>query len=146
MLNGEHVVLELVQHEILESPVTTYNFEVEDFHTYYVGEENVLVHNKCTRKALIEFTEKSADAVEEMDAHHVFPQKFRTRFEELTGNASWIDDPRYGAWWELHDHRRKAYAYNKEWEEFLKSNPNMDQILDFGIDISKRNGLEIYFQ
>ena len=47
ILNGEQVVLELVQHEILESPVATYNFEVEDFHTYYVGEANVLVHNKC---------------------------------------------------------------------------------------------------
>ena len=47
MLNGEKVVLELVQHEILETPVTTYNFEVADFHTYYVGTYNVLVHNKC---------------------------------------------------------------------------------------------------
>ena len=47
MLNGEHVVLEQVQHEILESPVVTYNFEVEDFHTYYVGENEILVHNKC---------------------------------------------------------------------------------------------------
>ena len=34
MLNGKKVVLELVQHEILETPVTTYNFEVADFHTY----------------------------------------------------------------------------------------------------------------
>ena len=46
MLNGEKVVLEIVQHEILETPVTTYNFEVADFHTYYVGTYNVLVHNK----------------------------------------------------------------------------------------------------
>ena len=48
MLNGEYVVVEQVQHELLESPETTYNFEVEDFHTYYVGEEPVLVHNECT--------------------------------------------------------------------------------------------------
>ena len=47
MLNGEKVVLELVQHEILETPVKTYNFEVADFHTYYVGTNKVLVHNKC---------------------------------------------------------------------------------------------------
>ncbi len=46
-IHGERVILELVQHEILESPVTTYNFEVADFHTYYVGETDVLVHNKC---------------------------------------------------------------------------------------------------
>ncbi len=27
--------------------MATYNFEVEDFHTYYVGEEGILVHNAC---------------------------------------------------------------------------------------------------
>ena len=47
MLNGEYVVIEQVQHELLESPEITYNFEVEGFHTYYVGLENILVHNKC---------------------------------------------------------------------------------------------------
>ena len=47
MLNGEYVVVEQVQHELLESPETTYNFEVEGFHTYYVGSHSTLVHNKC---------------------------------------------------------------------------------------------------
>ena len=45
--NGEYVVVEKVQHEILEEPVKTYNFEVEDYHTYFVGETSVLVHNEC---------------------------------------------------------------------------------------------------
>ena len=45
-VNGEYVVVEKVQHELLEAPVTVYNFEVEDFHTYYVG-DGVLVHNDC---------------------------------------------------------------------------------------------------
>ena len=46
--NGELVTVEWVQHEILESPIKVYNFEVEEFHTYFVGECGVLVHNKCT--------------------------------------------------------------------------------------------------
>jgi hypothetical protein len=45
--SGEYVVVELIQHEILETPVKVYNFEVEDFHTYYVGKSSVLVHNAC---------------------------------------------------------------------------------------------------
>ena len=45
--NGELVTVEWVQHEILESPIKVYNFEVEDFHTYFVGESSVLVHNMC---------------------------------------------------------------------------------------------------
>lgn len=31
----------------LEEPVTVYNFEVEDYHTYYVSEYKALVHNMC---------------------------------------------------------------------------------------------------
>ena len=47
-LNGEYVVVEQVQHEILEAPIKVYNFEVEDFHTYFVGDgKGVLVHNQC---------------------------------------------------------------------------------------------------
>lgn len=45
-------VVEKVQHEILEAPITVYNFEVEDYHTYYVAASAdsdlfVLVHNRC---------------------------------------------------------------------------------------------------
>ena len=46
-VNGEYVVVEKIQHEILESPVTVYNFEVEGFHTYYVSNIAILVHNLC---------------------------------------------------------------------------------------------------
>ena len=31
----------------LEEPVTVYNFEVEDYHTYYVSGQKALVHNMC---------------------------------------------------------------------------------------------------
>ena len=48
--SGEYVVVELIQHEILESPIKVYNFEVKDFHTYYVSESAVLVHNACGQR------------------------------------------------------------------------------------------------
>ena len=48
-VNGEYVILEKIEHELLESPVKVYNFEVEDFHTYYVGDSGVLVHNMCAQ-------------------------------------------------------------------------------------------------
>lgn len=47
LLNGEYVVVEWVQHELLENPVRVYNFQVEGFHTYYVSSHSILVHNKC---------------------------------------------------------------------------------------------------
>jgi len=46
LVNGEYVVVEKVQHELLERPVKVYNFQVEDYHTYYVA-SGVLVHNSC---------------------------------------------------------------------------------------------------
>ena len=67
MLNGEYVVVEQVQHELLESPETTYNFEVEDYHTYYVGTTSVLVHNKCDAK------------VNKTEVHHVVEQCQKTK-------------------------------------------------------------------
>ncbi len=50
LVNGEYAVVEKVQHEILEAPVTVYNFQVEDYHTYYVTDIGVLVHNMCAKK------------------------------------------------------------------------------------------------
>lgn len=52
LVNGKKVVVEQVQHEILESPLAVYNLEVEGNHNYYVAENSdstdfVLVHNKC---------------------------------------------------------------------------------------------------
>ena len=47
LVNGEYIVVEKVQHEILEAPITVYNFQVEDYHTYYVADAGVLVHNSC---------------------------------------------------------------------------------------------------
>ncbi len=45
--NGENVIISSVEVEELDTPETTYNFEVGDYHTYYVGEEGILVHNDC---------------------------------------------------------------------------------------------------
>ena len=45
LLNGEYVIIEQIQHEILETPITVYNFEVAKLHTYYVSKSRILVHN-----------------------------------------------------------------------------------------------------
>ncbi len=47
---GICVKIEAIQIEKLSKPETTYNFEVEDFHTYYVTESKVLVHNLCKQE------------------------------------------------------------------------------------------------
>ena len=47
LVNGEYVVVEKVQHELLEAPINVYNFNVDGYHTYYVTYSGVLVHNSC---------------------------------------------------------------------------------------------------
>ena len=46
--NGTKGTVEDISNEGLEEPVTVYNFEVKDFHTYFVGESGALVHNTCS--------------------------------------------------------------------------------------------------
>lgn len=46
--DGTYAIINSIEIETLESPETTYNFEVADFHTYYVGEISVCVHNSCS--------------------------------------------------------------------------------------------------
>ena len=48
--NGKTVIIDSIEIDTLESPETTYNFEVADFHTYYVTDSNILVHNMCRIK------------------------------------------------------------------------------------------------
>ena len=72
LLNGEYVIVEQVQHEILEAPVTVYNFEVEDFHTYYVSDSAILVHNACkpTSPNQMQKQVKSGQAPKGVDSVH----------------------------------------------------------------------------
>ena len=44
-VNGNVLLVENFNVELTDEPVKVYNFEVEDFHTYHVGEFRILVHN-----------------------------------------------------------------------------------------------------
>ena len=45
-VNGEDLIVEDYYIKLTEEPVSVYNFQVEDFHTYFVGDCSVWVHNK----------------------------------------------------------------------------------------------------
>ena len=45
-VDGDEVEITDLQLEKLAEPILVYNLEVEDFHTHFVGEYGVLVHNK----------------------------------------------------------------------------------------------------
>jgi hypothetical protein len=71
--SGKYAIVEKTQHEILESPITVYNFEVEDFHTYYVGKIGILVHNACKKftpdqQAVIDLARESRNGLSRGEA------------------------------------------------------------------------------
>ncbi len=51
-VSGEDLIIEDYSIETIEKPVSVYNFQVEDFHTYFVSNCTVWVHNDCTPEQL----------------------------------------------------------------------------------------------
>ncbi len=43
--NGKYGIIKSATFQQLETLENTYNFEVEDYHTYYVGNDGILTHN-----------------------------------------------------------------------------------------------------
>ncbi len=60
--DGDLEYITSVSSERLLEPIRVYNFEVQDWHTYYVSDSNILVHNACSLK----FARKSAAQIEKM--------------------------------------------------------------------------------
>lgn len=60
VLMYNNCIASLISKEIeeLDEEEITYNFEVEGYHTYYVGEHSILVHNKCAEAYLNEALER----------------------------------------------------------------------------------------
>ena len=66
-VTGNILLVENFAIELTEKPVTVYNFQVEDFHTYFVGECGVWVHNACTREQL---AKNSSDGKKAQELRH----------------------------------------------------------------------------
>ncbi len=85
-LDGNKETITGIRVEWLEEAITVYNFEVADYHTYYVGDGDVLVHNTCSkaggnrtnnqRSRWKEYTGKEAVG----EVHHGLPEQFSSWF------------------------------------------------------------------
>ena len=69
--DGTTGTVEKAKHVALDTPVTVYNFEVEDFHTYYVSEQKVLVHNTCASIKVAPYKEMKKQTGPNGQAHHL---------------------------------------------------------------------------
>ena len=142
MLNGEYVVVEQVQHELLESPEITYNFEVEGFHTYYVGEQEVLVHNKCAQHGDLKknMLKEGPAPGEGYQAHHGLPWAERDYFSSAGLD---VNDARFGRWVKgggNGGHQSWSSRYGQLWKNYIKAHPTPDAT-DIISYFNKLNGI-----
>ena len=121
---GEEATVEEVKKEDLEEPVNVYNFNVMDYHTYYVGENSILVHNANGKSCSMatntanEAKESLKEAIESgskpNQVHHFATnksKKYTSQFENITQKYGLDLD---GDWnKELMPHQgRHPYAYH----------------------------------
>ena len=85
----EEAKVEGVWEEVQDKKVPVYNFEVADYHTYFVSELGVLVHNTCSGINYLEQLDKfSKNKIE-----HIIngSKNSNHRWEKLVPNKNWKD-------------------------------------------------------
>ena len=80
LYSGEQVEVTEMEKKSLAKPIKVYNFEVEDWHTYFVSKGNVLVHNKA-----MSYVPKNIDKIKDsflkrlgFDAHKIKVEALNT--------------------------------------------------------------------
>jgi hypothetical protein len=108
---------------------TVYNLSIADIHTFYVGNESVLVHNAC------------------LQDHHIFPSEFAGFFNSRGIN---IDD--YTVTLDSTAHLNGVHGvgygdmpgrWNQRWADFMGGNPwaNVKDVYQFGGKLMDEYGL-----
>ena len=78
--HGEIFSVQNIEYIYLENAVEVYNFEVQDWHTYFVGIDSILVHNQCakefvkasrTSKEVIKYLKKNGFRIVKQEGSHV---------------------------------------------------------------------------
>lgn len=134
-LDGGRETITGIRVEWLEEAITVYNFEVADYHTYYVGDGDVLVHNTCSKTSGSEdnllLLETSQNISDEINDHHIIP-KFRGKSKRyadfISARGINVDDytitvgaGKGGTHMNL---LHGKGGWNQRWIEFIDNNPD----------------------
>ncbi len=87
--NGSTLIVEDRKVETIDEPVKVYNFQVEDFHTYHVGENCVLVHNASQNYATAKAFEEAISTMDSSERVATVKQEAA----EVAGNKGLVKDP-----------------------------------------------------
>ena len=100
--DGKEVGTEGIRIERLEKPETKYNFEVEDFHTYYVTESEILVHNKCKPVSPVKLSKNEIKKIDAENYKRIYIGNKGSRFDIFKDTANkdkiWLGDKQQRKW------------------------------------------------
>ena len=115
LADGTCATIEKIRVQKLRAPETTYNFEVENFHTYYVSDDKVLVHNRCEINQMNKEMErgKAPKSVERVDGPHSSIKNSQAHVHFKDGTALNYD-------WTVHDKKRGTPKLTREVIDWLK--------------------------
>lgn len=117
---GNILVVEDTRTEHLDEPETVYNFQVEDFHTYYVGERFIWVHNgECGGSYRSLKRDKNGKMYDSEEIHHM-PAKKSSLLSEGDGPAIRMekrDHERTASW----GRAKKSQVYRLKQENLIKA-------------------------
>lgn len=74
-------------------------------------------------------------------AHHIFPQKYESRF--MTKYGINVHDPKYLTWWEGKSHLSNRAQYDKIWYDFIfNQSPTKEQVIQKGRSLMSDYGIK----
>ena len=79
-ISGDAGIVTGLELEKLDRPISVYNLDVEDFHSYFV--EGVLVHNNCNYKELHRKYEKAYGPLDKKDGWHLHHILYKKGFKD----------------------------------------------------------------
>ena len=129
---GTTAVITKAYGEQFDEPVIVYNFEVKDFHTYYVTGTGVLVHNNnCT---------DSVKPLQEDESKAVQPYEVTT-YEDFR-NRSVVGDGLEGhEMWQHSNLKNNGYSTTRLSTDTSKNNPVMALPHDVHVDVNRQQYL-----
>ena len=119
-VNGNVLLVENFDVELTDEPTTVYNFQVEDFHTYYVGRLGVLVHNadynQSPKEIMAERT-KGLDTREHSSKYKQIRAKEKSRLESKVRDRTITKDEYKTLRWNEKMATKRRNGVNKFWEQ-----------------------------
>ena len=119
-VNGNVLLVEKFNVELTDEPVTVYNFQVEDFHTYHVGCFYVLVHNaddnQSPKEIMAERT-KGVDTREHPSKYKQISAKEKSRLESKVRDRTITKDEYKKLEWNKKISAKRQDAVNEFWDQ-----------------------------